>query len=420
MTPKKNNKNIKKEIYKSKNLKENLKSIASKNLKLKIKSLSQKSSKKNIKNHSKKSTKKISQTKKRLKIKKRLKVNLKQKLNLLNKATENIIWKTENPIFYPIENNDWECWQTFNPGVILLDDKIHFIYRAIGNDGISRLGYANSLDGFSINERLKNPVYEHKIKLKQFNYYSFLSGGSFGGAEDPRLTRVDNEDKIYMIYTACDNGLRVALTSININDFLNKKWNWKKPNLISKPDEVHKNWVIFPEKINGKYAILHSLSPEILIDYRDSLDFEEDEYIPSYYNCYFRNKNSWDYWVRGAGAPPLKTDLGWLIFYHAMQNGEFNKYKVGAMILDYKNPTKILFKSPYPIIEPDKDYENSGFKSGVVYVTGAVIKNDDIFIYYGAADSYIAVAYGNLNQFLNYLKQDGKSTLKLKKVKIRK
>ncbi|MCX7589551.1 MAG: hypothetical protein N2Z85_01255 [Patescibacteria group bacterium] len=409
----KNKKNIKKKIVKSKKLnsiknnKKNLKSNKSKKI---IKSKLIKNQKAKIKKKKNKSI--LKKSKKNTKIKK--------SQIILIKRPDDLLIKHEKPIIYP-SHNEWECWQTFNPGVILLDNKIHFIYRAIGSDGISRLGYANSLDGFFINERLLYPVYEHKIKTNfKFNYYSFLSGGSFGGAEDPRLVKIEGEDKIYMTYTACDNGLRVALTSINVDDFLNKNWKWEKPALISSPNEVHKNWVIFPEKINGHYAILHSLSPEILIDYRKSLDFDEDEYILSYYNCYFRNKNSWDYWIRGVGAPPLKTKLGWLVFYHAMQNGEFNKYKVGAMILDYNNPTKIVLKSPYPIIEPDQEYENNGFKAGVVYVTGAIIKDSNIYIYYGAADSYIGVAYGNLDEFLDYLQKDGRTILRLKHIKIKK
>lgn len=405
----KNNKKFKK----IKSIKKNSNTLKSKNKKIK-KIKSTRTKKTSFKNKEIKKNKKL--------IKKRLTKKTTKNILILIKRPKNLLYKPEqNPILFPMELNDWECWQTFNPGVILLDNKIHFVYRAIGKDGISRLGYASSLDGFFIDERLPYPVYEHKTKFNnQFNYYSFLSGGSFGGAEDPRLVRIEDEDKIYMTYTACDNGLRVALTSISLNDFLNKKWNWKKSNLISHPNEVHKNWVIFPEKINGKYAILHSLTPEILIDYRDSLEFEEGEYISSYYNCYFRNNDSWDYWIRGAGAPPLKTKLGWLVFYHAMQKGEFNKYKVGAMILDYKNPSKIIFKSPYPIIEPEKEYENNGFKSGVVYVTGAVIKDNNIFIYYGAADSYISVAYGSLDEFLDYIQKDGRITLKLKNIKIRK
>ncbi len=68
----------------------------------------------------------------------------------------------ENPILSSRPENGWEAWQTFNPGVILIEDKIHILYRAIGEDGISRLGYAVSRDGFIIDERLSYPVYQHQ------------------------------------------------------------------------------------------------------------------------------------------------------------------------------------------------------------------------------------------------------------------
>lgn len=389
--------------------------------------------KKKIKNKTKNQKRSLFKTKKNKKLvfKKLKRKKIRRKTKTTSQTTsqttspKNLITKHEtNPIVAPIESNNWECWQTFNPGVILLDNRVHFLYRAIGYDGISRLGYASSLDGFLIDERLNYPVYEHKIQdqklFPKYFVYSFLSGGSFGGAEDPRLTRVEDEDQIYMTYTACDNGLRIGLTSIKVSDFLNKKWNWARPQLISPPGQVHKNWVIFPEKINGQYAILHSLSPEIGITYRHSLEFKEGEFIESYYNGRVANKNSWDNWIRGAGAPPLKTKLGWLVFYHAMTNGEFNKYKVGALILDYKNPSKILLKSPFPILEPTEEYEWQGFKGGVVYVTGAIIKDGQIFVYYGAADSCIGLAYCNLDEFLNALKTSQKPPSVFKKVRIKK
>ena len=139
----------------------------------------------------------------------------------------------ENPILSPNPENGWEAWQTFNPGVIILDNKIHFIYRAIGEDYISRFGYASSQDGFTIDERLPYPVFEHILTGYIFNYFSYASGGSFGGCEDPRITQVKGEDKLYMTYTACDQGLRLGLTSIKVDDFIQKKWNWKRPVLIS-------------------------------------------------------------------------------------------------------------------------------------------------------------------------------------------
>ena len=324
---------------------------------------------------------------------------------------------TDNPIIFPKENNDWEAWQTFNPGVILLENKIHFLYRAIGRDGISRFGYAASSDGFRINERSFSPVYEHRIGQSPFfNIYSYFSGGSWGGAEDPRIVRVEGEDVLYMTYTACDEGLRMALTSIKVSDFLSKKWNWKPPVLISPPGEVNKNWIIFPEKINGKYAVLHSISPEILIDYFDNLDFNGKTYIQSYYNGKNR-KNCWDSWVRGAGAPPIKTKHGWLLFYHAMSVKNMSQYQVGAMLLDLDNPTNILYRSQEPVMEPEEWYENNGFKAGIVYASGVVVKNGLLLLYYGGSDSYVCVAHAPFEEFVEALIREGKPKLKIKIVK---
>lgn len=332
------------------------------------------------------------------------------------KETTPVLHKSpENPIISPMPENVWEAWQTFNPGVILLDNKIHFLYRAIGPDGMSRLGYAVSNDGFTIDERLSYPVYEHKTGKRTFNIYSFLSGGSWGGSEDPRLVRVDEEDVLYMTYTACDNGLRVGLTSIKVDDFLNKKWQWRPPALISPPGEVHKNWLIFPEKINGRYAILHSIKPDIQIEYVDSLEFDNKTYIESFYGGR-PQKGCWDKWLRGAGAPPIKTKDGWLLFYHAMDN-DWSKYKVGAMLLDLDDPTKILHRSKEPVLEPKESYENNGCKPGIVYVSGAVVKDGNLLVYYGCSDSYVGVAYAPLEEFLEALKKETKPKLKFKTLK---
>ncbi len=335
------------------------------------------------------------------------------------RISESIFIKpTENPIILPKPENGWESWQTFNPGVILLNNQVHFIYRAIGSDYVSRFGYAVSNDGFYINERLTYPVYEYQTNQQpSFNIFSYFSGGSWGGVEDPRLIRVNKEDVIYMIYTICSNGLSVGLTSIKIDDFLNKRWKWKTPQVISPPWQTNKNWVIFPEKINNKYAILHSINPEISIAYRDSLEFQNNEYIESYRTLENTDKSCWDRWVRGAGAPPAKTKYGWLLFYKGMEVNHFDKYKVGVMLLDIHDPTKILYRASEPILEPDKSYENDGFKSGVVYMTGAVIKDDLLLIYYGGADSYVCVAYANLEQFLEVLVRGLKPKLKIKTLK---
>lgn len=358
------------------------------------------------------------------KITKKLKRSISVKVKKVKKPRKKIkfvkaasfVRAEENPIISPKPENGWEAGQTFNPGVILLDNKVHFLYRAIGEDGISRLGYAVSSDGFTIDERLSYPVYEHKTKgpLK-FSTYSYFSGGSFGGAEDPRPVRVGGEDVLHMTYTACDDGLRVALTLIKVADFLKGKWNWKTPAFLSPFGEVHKNWLIFPEKIKGRYAILHSLKPNIQIAYKDSLEFDDSDYIKSFHNGGPQN-DRWDKWLRGASAPPIKTFKGWLLFYHAMDN-DWSKYKVGAMLLDLKDPTKILHRSPQPVLEPEEHYENSGYKPGVVYVSGAIVKDGNLLVYYGGADNYVCVAYADLEEFLEALTKETKPKLKLKTLK---
>ncbi len=309
----------------------------------------------------------------------------------------------ENPIILPRPENDWESWQTFNPAAVLLDDRIHFLYRAIGSEGVSRLGYAASDDGFSISERLNLPAYEHGLDARPATIFPFSSGGSWGGAEDPRIVRVQDEDVLYMTYTICDGGgLGVGLTSIKIDAFLDKRWEWTPPELISPAGEVHKNWVIFPEKINGKYAILHSINPEIKIDYFDSLAGARV--------CHSARGNEprkkvWDKWVRGVGPVPIKTKYGWLVLYHAMDDDR-SKYKVGAMLLDLNDPTIILHRSRMPLLEPQEHYEHNGFKGGVVYASGAIVKDGKIMIYYGSADSYVCVASADFNAFLESLRAD--------------
>lgn len=208
-----------------------------------------------------------------------------------------------------------------------------------------------------------------------------------------------------MTYTAYDgyHAPCVALTSIHVNDFIHKRWNWKKPAIISPHGEAHKNWVIFPERINGKFAILHSITPHIQIDYFDDLHDLGDEPIISHHRRSDREQH-WDNWVRGVGPTPIKTEAGWLILYHAMDKRDPEKYKIGAMILDEKDPTKILYRSPHPLIEPTALYENEGYKKGVIYSCGAVLKNKRLYIYYGGADKVICGAKIHINQLIKGLK----------------
>ena len=305
------------------------------------------------------------------------------------------------------------------------DGTVHIFYRAIGRDGISRVGHAISADGKSFSSRSGYPVYEPQSGYgmpdsvnvpgpHQYDLSANASGGGWGGAEDPRMVRIG--DRVYMTYTAFEGwaNMRIGLTSIKLEDMRNGKWDWRRPVIISPKNMRAKNWVLFPEKVNGKYAILHGIAPKIMIAYVDSpemipnIESQKDHGGGGYSDK--SRAGFWDETVRGAGAPPLKTDLGWLLLYHAFDKRDPKHvvgYKVGAMILDRKDPTKILYRSPEPILSPDMPYENDG-KPGVVYASGAVIKDGKLFVYYGGGDKNTCVAETPLDALLTWLKTYGK------------
>lgn len=325
----------------------------------------------------------------------------------------------QNPIITPASGNDWENEATFNPAALHLDGKFHLLYRAIGDGGISVFGYASSHNGLTIHERLHQPAFTLKDPLPKKNplhrvSLPYMSGGSYAGCEDPRMTQLGNH--IYMTYVVFDgcNAPGVAMTSIRVEDFLKKDWKWKKPMMLSRPGEIQKNWMLFPEKINGKYAVLHSITPKIAIEYVDTL--ESDSILIESMKMPGVDAHRWDNIMRGAGAPPLKTKYGWLVLYHAMDRRDPDKYKVGAMILDYANPSRILYRCRHPILEPVTAYENHGAKPGVVYVCGAIIEGDTLFVYYGGADSVVCVATENINAFLEDLKHHTEEITQTKSV----
>lgn len=338
-----------------------------------------------------------------------------------------------NPILKPDEKHLWETKAVFNPAAIYEAGKVHLLYRAIGDNDVSVLGYASSQDGLHFRERLDKPAYIPRESFEGVNparpYISVTpgiyvsGGGGTGGCEDPRLTRIG--ERVYMTYVAYDGHShpRVALSSINIYDFLNKKWNWQKPVLISPPYIVDKNACILPEKIQGKYVIFHRVFPNILIDFVDDLNFDgKTKWLTGQYQIPTRALSSaWDSLKVGCGPPPLKTKDGWLLIYQAVGSSDESRYKIGAMLLDLNDPTKVLARTRSPILEPVAAYENDGWKAGVVYPCGAVVIKDRLFVYYGGADMVVCVASAELTHFMNLLSTEHKETkpqsIPVKKIK---
>lgn len=304
-----------------------------------------------------------------------------------------------NPIIQPILEHHWEAKAAFNPGAILLDNRVHIIYRAMSNDDTSTVGYASSKDGLRIFERLPEPIYVPRADFEK------KSQPGNSGCEDARMVQFG--DRIYMTYTgynARDN-TRVAITSISVKDFINKKWDWTMPKAISDPKFYDKNSCIFPERVNGKIAIFHRIEPNIWLDFVDDLEFNNGKFIGGKPVMRARSDN-WDDRKIGIAGPPIKTKIGWVLIYHGLSNLDL-RYRLGAMLLDTEDPTRVLCRLRYPLIEPIDWYENEGLRAGTIFSCGGVVMKKRLFIYYGGADKYCAVAVLDWKELLDELK--GKS-----------
>ncbi len=314
-----------------------------------------------------------------------------------------------NPILEAREQS-WERGGVMNPAVVRAGGHTHMFYRAVGADGVSRIGYAKSKDGVHIDERPPYPVFALQTDAggrEAFSGHEGLaeSGGSyaFAGVEDPRAVVIEN--RVYLTFNAFSGwgSLRVAVTSLSLDDLLNKRWKWTKPAYLSPEGQVHKNWVLFPQKMQGRFSLLHSLHSgsreSVLVEHLEEL--KDDVGIESPYNPVV-DATVWDSQLRGAGPPPLKTKHGWLVLYHANDAREPHRYKLGALLLDLLNPSKVLARSPVPVLEPDAWYENHG-KPGIVYACGATVENDMLRVYYGGGDQVVCTAQTSLSKLLGKL-----------------
>lgn len=295
-----------------------------------------------------------------------------------------------NPIITPRPGQDWEAYGTFNPGAVYAGGAIHLLYRAVDDKRISRLGYAHSVNGTEIYSRSSDPVLEPSADWEEL------------GCEDPRITPIDGV--FYVTYTAFSRrGPRIALASTK--DFLH----FEKHGLIG-PARNDKDCVVFPERIKGKIAILHRLESKVQIAYFES--FEALNHSRKFWQEYVRHFDDyevirpvfpWEERKVGVGPTPIKTERGWLVVYHGVSMDRV--YRAGAILLDLDEPTKVLGRTKEPILEPELEFEKQGVVPNVVFPDGAIIRNGELFTYYGGADRVCCVASAPFDEFLDGLER---------------
>ncbi len=277
-----------------------------------------------------------------------------------------------NPILKPEPLHPWEALNVFNAAAVYQNNLFHMLYRAQGGDYVSSIGYAVSADGY------------HWLRLDQ---PVFPPSGEFElrGVEDPRLTYIDG--KFYMVYVAYSpSGILVSLAeSENLIA-------WKRLGVIL-PGEVNKDAALFPEKINGRYCLLHRRPPDIWLAYStDLVHWTDHQKVLS------PRPGAWDEVRIGIAGPPLRTDEGWLQIYHGVDRT--NAYRLSAFLMDLADPTCVKARLAQPILVPEEPWEIKGDVPNVVFSCGQVVKDDTLFVYYGGADRVMAVATCSLTQLM--------------------
>ncbi|MEK7606285.1 MAG: hypothetical protein AAB458_01680 [Patescibacteria group bacterium] len=326
----------------------------------------------------------------------RVDIHLAHFLNSMKKgAMDELVERFDtNPLIIPSERS-WEKRATFNPAAIRIKNTTHILYRAMGDDNTSVIGHAKSTNGTTITYRGEEPIY---VPRTSFEHKGVENGNS--GCEDPRLTKID--DTIYMCYTAY-NGIQppaVAISHVKENDFIAGRWRWSDPQIITPENVDDKDACLFPEKVDGKYLIFHRLDNMVSADFVPSLIFKNRR-LPNRFQVLSPRPGMWDSEKVGIACPPIKTKHGWILLYHGVSESRI--YRVGAVLLDLKDPTRVLSRTSSAIMQPREKYELEGQIPNVVFPCGATVHKGKIFVYYGGGDSVVAGASISLKKLLSIL-----------------
>jgi predicted GH43/DUF377 family glycosyl hydrolase len=246
---------------------------------------------------------------------------------------------------------------------------------------LSHLRLISSKDGIHFQEEPSFPLLTGQGQLETY------------GIEDCRVAQFDQS--YYLTYTQVSaNGVGVGLRSTQ---------NWREiiqHGMIFPPH--NKDCALFEERIGGSYFALHRpSSPELGGNYIWIAESPDLLHWGKHRCIAHSRPGKWDSSRVGAGGAPIRTSEGWLEIYHGAD--ERNRYCLGALLLDLKEPWKVLARSEKPIMEPVAKYERTGFFGNVVFTNGHLVDGDTLTIYYGASDSVICGARFSISKMLKTL-----------------
>lgn len=269
----------------------------------------------------------------------------------------------------------------FNPAACKYENKIYLLLRVEDRMGISHLTLAKSNDGVNF-EVAKEPF----MKPSEEGIFSIYEEY---GVEDPRITKFS--DGTYYITYVGHSTFNPRICIAKTYDFENVK----RVSMVSEPS--NKDGVLFSEKIVGQYVRLDRPDDEnIWITYSPDLKYWGKSKI-----LLSPKEGQWDAQKIGAGIPPIKTEEGWLIIYHGVRLTAAGRlYRVGAGLLHLENPEEVIGVGGGFLLGPREKYERIGDVGNVVFPCGAVVEEDEIKMYYGAADSCICMATANLSDLI--------------------
>ena len=297
-----------------------------------------------------------------------------------------------NPIIQPTDLA-YNVNSVFNAGVTKVGDETILLMRVEDRRGISHFTVARSKDG------IRNWIID---PLPTLMPSPDTNPEELFGIEDPRITYIE-ESKIWVIcYTAYSKGgplVSLATTT----DFRN----FERKGVVMPPDD--KDAAFFPVRFNGRWAMLHrprtAYQPagvHIWISFSsDMLNWGDHHQLLE-----ARLGGWWDANKIGLSPPPLQTEKGWLILYHGVRmTASGCIYRLGLALLDLNNPLKVLARSDEWVFAPEEHYEIHGDVNNVVFPCGWVADGDTVRIYYGAADTCLALAEARISELLGFLEK---------------